>query len=102
MPWSTSTPAAASQFRHYPNGRPVTITTEQLREQLKTTPYGYIYDGIRIFELGEDAELVVTIGHVDRAAFAKAYDAYLDEVCGEQLRDLFGQRFTVEEFVAEA
>lgn len=79
-----------------------TTMTDQLREQLESAPYGYTYDGIPVFELGEDCELVITIGHVDKAAFAKAYDAYLDEVCGDQLRDLFGQRFTVEQFVAEA
>lgn len=74
-------------------------TTDQLREQLNTTPYGYTYDGIPIFELGDCAELVVTIGHVGKAKFAKAYDAYLEEVCGD---DRLGQCFTVEDFIAEA
>lgn len=74
-------------------------TTDQLREQLKTTPYGYTYDGIPVWELGDDAEQVITIGHVDTAAFARAYDAYLEEVCGD---DRLGQCFTVEEFTADA
>lgn len=77
-----------------------TTTTDQLREQLKSTPFGYTYGGIPIFELGEQAEQVITIGHVDKAEFARAYDAYLDEVCGGDRTQW--QRFTVEEFAAEA
>lgn len=78
-----------------------TPTTAELEARLKDTPCGYTYDGIPVFELGDDAELVITIGHVDKAAFAQAYDAYLEEVCGPD-RFKLGQCFTVEEFVAEA
>jgi hypothetical protein len=76
----------------------MTAASDQLREQLKTTPGEYIYDGIPIVELGDAAEVVITPGHVDTVAFAKAYDAYLDEVCGEGRFEWF----TVEEFAAEA
>src|SRR5262249_24117081 len=83
-----------------PEEEPVTTTSDQLREQLKTMPYGYTYDAIPIFELGEAAEEVITIGHVDKAAFAKAYDAYLEEVYGDDRYE--SQRFTIEQFTAEA
>jgi len=74
-------------------------TTDQLRARLKSAPAGYTYSGIPIFDIGDCAEQVITIGHVDKTAFAKAYDAYLDEVCGA---DRLGQEFTIEEFAGEA
>lgn len=75
------------------------VTTDQLQARLTTSPCGYIYDGILIIELGDDADRVVTIGHVDKAAFGRAYDTYLNEVCGPDRLDL---GFTIEEFAAEA
>lgn len=75
-------------------------TTDQLREEFIRCSQGLVYDGIPIIELGDDAEQVITFGHVDKSALVKAYDAYLRDVCGEPLSKLQG--FTVEEFADEA
>lgn len=45
-----------------------------IADQAKTWPH--TYDGIPIFEIGDDGEWLVTLGHVDKTAFAKACDAY--------------------------
>jgi len=57
--------------------------TDELREQLKGTPYGYTYNGIPVIELGDAGEWLITIGHVDKAAFARACDAYYRDVNGD-------------------
>lgn len=60
----------------------MTATTDQAYEQFKTT-CGYTYDGIPVIELGDAGDWIVTIGHVDKTAFAKACDAFYREVNGD-------------------
>lgn len=78
-----------------------TVTLAELTERLKATPWPHTFtvDGIPVWEIGDEGEWLMTLGHVDKTAFAKAYDAYLEEVCGD---DRLGQCFTIEEFVSEA
>jgi len=75
-----------------------TTTTADLRERLRANLWPCTYNGIPIWELGDSAELTITIGHVDPAAFARAYDAYLRAVGADPLTEETG--VTVGEFAA--
>lgn len=54
--------------------------TTTIPQQLEEADWAHTYDGVRIWELGEDGDLLMTVGHIDRDVFAKACDAYAREI----------------------
>jgi hypothetical protein len=81
----------------------MTTTTADLEARLKATPYAYTYEGISVFELGEDGEWLVAVGHVDKDAFAAALDGYYREVREESILDgYYGAVTTFSDIAADA
>lgn len=77
----------APEMRPAPERTPQDDTTERgptmtatIPQQLEEANWKHTYDGIPIWELGEDGDLLITVGHVDPMAFAKACDAYAREI----------------------
>lgn len=65
------------------------VTLTDLQDRLKAAPWRHTYNGIPVFELGDDGEWLVTIGHVDKAAFVEACDAYYRDTAGHALTEVW-------------
>lgn len=66
------------------------VTLAELQDRLKATPWRHTYNGIPIWEIGDDGEWLITVGHVDKGAFAKACDDYYRDVRDESLAEIAG------------
>jgi hypothetical protein len=78
----------------------MTTTTDYLNEQAKSWPH--TYDGIPVWEIGDEGEWLVAIGHVDKATFAKACDAYYRAVSHHSLAEVYDGATTLAEVAEDA
>jgi hypothetical protein len=61
------------------------MTEINIPKQLADASWSKTIDGLRVWELNEDAELLITVGHVDKVQFARACDAYAEQQWGDGL-----------------
>lgn len=54
----------------------MTETSTPIPQQLADVGANDTIDGIPVWELGEDGDLIITVGHVDPRTFANACDNY--------------------------
>jgi hypothetical protein len=77
------------------------VTLTDLQDRLKATPWRHTYNGTPIWELGDDGEELFTIGHVDKAAFVAACDAYYRDTTGETLLSVYSGDWTAAEIIED-